>query len=210
MAAALPDFVLAFVFLATWIRPAAMGQGRLGHVILVMLLEFIIIHSAAFMGQVLFAPGSRVRRAWSVVGLGAFYSLFVVGFALAFKSAWPLWSFWGLTLNRMLSVLVGQAPEGEEREFLQRGWAACALAYLVFTFATIVLPVPRLGITPEVVRTSALQGHGLWVDQPWRVLALGFLYFSAVGLSELFDHRWLGARKAAPPTEAGADPRAAA
>jgi hypothetical protein len=177
---------------------------------LVMLLEFIIIHSAAFMGAVLFAPGSRGRRAWRVVGLGAFYSLFAGGFALAFKTAWPLWSFWGLTLNRMLSVLVGQAPEGEEREFLQRGWAACALAYLVFAFATIILPIPRLGITPDVVRTLGLQGEGLWVDQPWRVLAFGFVYFSAVGLSELFDHRWLRTRKDALPTPSGGDRQAAA
>lgn len=177
---------------------------------LVMLLEFIIIHSSAFMGTVLLASGPRVRRAWRVVGLGLFYSLFVGSFALAFKALWPLWSFWGLTINRMMSVLVGQAPEGEEREFLQRGWAACALAYLVFAFVTIILPLPRLGITPDVVRSAALQGEGLWVDQPWRVLAFGFLYFLGVGLSELFDHRWLRSGKVAPSTRAGGDSSAAA
>ena len=36
-----------------------------------------------------------------------------------------------------------------------------------------------------------LPGGGLWVDAPWRVMAFGFLYFSATGIWELREHRWL-------------------
>jgi hypothetical protein len=208
LAAALPDFVLAAVFLGTWIWPARAGYSRVGHLTLVILLEFIIVHSAAFMGNVLISPLSREKKVMSTLGLGLFYSLFVGAFSLAFHSAWPLLSFWGLMANRMMSVIVGQAPEGEEREFVQASWAVGAMAYLAFTFLTMILPIPRLGLTPEVMPRLHLEGSGLWVSQPWRVMAFGMLYFGGVGWSELNDHRWLRARGVKP--SATADSRRAA
>ncbi len=162
--------------------------------LLVMLLEFIIVHSSAFMGQVMVGGLSRQSKARSLLGLCAMYTLFVGGFALAFRTWQPLLSFWLLTLNRLLSVVLGQAPDGEEKELLQRGWAVSTLAYLGFTFLTIVLPVPRLGITRAVALAQQLPSSGLWVDQPHRAVALGFLYFTAVGISELGGHRWLKVR----------------
>jgi hypothetical protein len=139
----------------------------------------------------MFGKASRGGKATGLLALGGFYTLFVGAFSLAFKSWWPLVSFWGLTMNRTLGVLIGQVPSGEERDFVQRTWAVSALCYLVFTFATIALPLPRLGITPEVVVQQRLPGSGLWVEQPHRVIAFGFLYFTVVGFSELGRHRWM-------------------
>ena len=48
-------------------------------------------------------------------------------------------------------------------------------------------------MTPEVVAAQRLTGEGLWIDQPWRVVAFGFFYFLAVSLSELSDHRGFAA-----------------
>jgi hypothetical protein len=158
---------------------------------LAMLLEFIVVHSGGFMGVVMVGPLPRERKLASLFGLGAFYTLFVGGFALAFKTWWPLASFWGLMLNRLMSALVGQAPSGDEIALAQRGWAAAGLFYLGFAFLTTFLPLPRLGLTPSVVSAQDLPGSGLWISQPWRVMAFGFLYFAATGLSELVGHRWL-------------------
>jgi hypothetical protein len=55
----------------------------------------------------------------------------------------------------------------------------------------VVLPVPRFGLTPDVVLAQHLPSGGLWIEQPQRAMAFGFLYFVLVGLSELFDHRWV-------------------
>lgn len=198
LAAAAPDLALAVLFLLTWAEPDRFHRGTITYLMLLMLLEFIIVHSSAFMGQVMLGGLPRKRTALSTLGLGGFYTMFVGGFALAFKTWWPLWSFWGLTVNRLLGVLIGQAPEGERRELLQKTWAVSALAYLVLCFVTVFLPVPRLGITPEVVSRESLPGSGLWVSQPHRVIAFGFLYFAAVGLSELFAHRWLPSRGLVP------------
>ena len=191
MLAAAPDFALAALYLITWISPGALQEKMVSTLMFTMVLEFIIMHSSAFMGNVMIADRSREQKAVALVGWGAFYTLFVGGFAITFKTWWPLVNFWGLTVNRLLSVLLGQAPSGDEKGFLQRSWAASGIFYLVFCFVTLLLPLPRLGITREVARSLDLPGSGVWVDQPHRVIAFGFLYFLATAISELVGHAWL-------------------
>lgn len=192
VATALPDFVLGLGFLITWVAPLTFGEKAVTYFLLVMLLEFLIVHSAGFMGSVVFnkplAPGIKVK---TLAGLGLFYGLFAAAFAVGFRAWWPLWTIALLTLNRILVVVTGGVPEGRERLFIRKGWAVAALFYLVFAFATVLLPVPALGITPEVIRLQAFTSSGLWIDEPQRVLAFGVLYFVGVGLSELVSHRWI-------------------
>jgi len=192
--AALPDFGLAGLYLTTWIAPWVVGPERIGHLLLIMLLEFIVVHSAGFMGAAAIGAGSRWQRLKWIVGLGGFYTLFVGAFAAAFGTWWPLGAFWALTLNRLLGVLLGQVPSDEGKMFIMRGWAVGVMAYLGAVFATTLLPVPALGVTADVRAAADLPGGGLWIDEPQRVIAAGFLYFFALGLSELADHGWLPAQ----------------
>jgi hypothetical protein len=121
-----------------------------------------------------------------------FYSIFVGGFALSFKTWWPLGAFWGLSLNRLLGSLVGQAPKGREKDLVQQGWGVSAVLYLLFTFATLLLPIPRFGLTDAVVGALELPGEGIWVDEPHRVISFGFLYFSGQTYWSLTAERYLG------------------
>ena len=187
----IPDFALAGVFLLTWVAPTALGDRMIGYLMLLMLLEFLNVHSAAFMGSVILRPLSRGKKTLGVIGVGLFYTLFVGGFSLIFGRWWPLVAFWGLTINRLTPVLFGQAPRGGEKAFVQRGWAVGAVLYVGGVVATALLPLPRLGLSRAVVQAQDLPGSGLWIDQPWRVLAFGFLYFAGWGISELYAHRWL-------------------
>jgi hypothetical protein len=196
---AIPDLALAGTYLLTWLAPTTLGDRVIGSLMLVMLLEFINVHSAAIMGNALVAPGAPRGKVVAVVGLGSFYTLFVGAFALAFQRWWPLVAFWGLTLNRLTPVLFGQAPRGKEKQFVQRSWAVGAMLYLAGVFPTTIAPVPRFGITEEVVRAQDLPGSGLWIDEPWRVIAFGFLYFTGWGISELYAHRWLPEERATEP-----------
>ncbi len=81
---------------------------------------------------------------------------------------------------------------------LSSAWAAPANAqddapspHLNLEFLTVVLLMPAFGITGEVIRAQAFTTDGLWIDQPQRALAFGFLYFVSLGISELVSHRWL-------------------
>lgn len=193
----LPDFGLAAVFLITWIRPTTFAPQMVKWLMVVMMVEFVIIHSAAFMGVVAFSNKSRAARAAGIVGLGLFYSLFAGAFSFVFKSWWPLTAFWGQTLNRMLGVILGQGQDIGQKAVVMAGWGAATVFYLLSCIATIILPVPRLGITPQVVAAQHIPGGGLWVDRPEKVIAFGFLYFTLTAWSELSTHRWAPRVKAA-------------
>lgn len=188
---ALPDLGLGAVYLVTWIVPYAFGRRMVAHLMLVMLLEFIIVHSSGFMGSVLYSDARRVGKVTATLGFGVFYTLFVAAFALAFGTWWPIWAFGGLTLNRLLGAVVGQAPTGAEKAYVLKGWAIGVIFYLAFVFTTTLLPIPALGITSAVRASQDLPGSGLWIDAPQRVIAFGFLYFTAWGISDLYGHRWL-------------------
>jgi len=193
---------LAGTFLVTWISPYYFHRKMVAYLVLLMVLEFIIMHSAVFMGHIIIGRTSRREKAWRVFRLGAFYTAFVVAFAVAFKAWWPLWAFWGLTLNKLLGLWLGQAPRGEEKVLLRRSWAAAGVFYLVFLFvAFVLLPVPELGITKAVIQTQQFPGSGALVDEPQRALAFGLLYFTALGLSTACGHSWI--RAGVPPEKAG-------
>jgi hypothetical protein len=194
---AIPDFATAGAFLITWIAPTAFGEQALSKLMLVMLLEFVVVHSAAFMGTVAIAPAARGKRALGILGLGAFYSLFAGGMGLAFHSWWPVIAFAALTTNRLLGVLLGQVPDAEQKAFIQMGWAASVLFYLGGCFLTILVPIPALGITPEVVAAQHFSATGLWIAQPQRVLAFGVVYFALTGWSDLASHAWAAKLKPA-------------
>lgn len=183
--AALPDFALAGAFVVTWIDPFAFGRTGVQYYLLTMLLEFIIVHSSALMGAVAFGRIVSRRRVLTMLGLGLFYTLFVGGFALAFTTWWPLWAFWALTFNRMLGVLLGDPVHGEERKYVQAGWALSVVYYIAGAFATIWLPIPELGLNPGVLEAIDLPGSGLWIDEPHRVLAFGAFYFGMTGVGEV-------------------------
>jgi hypothetical protein len=188
------DLFLATLFLVTWLAPGSSLALPIATALLTMLLEFIVVHSTGFMGTATLAKETRARRAKAIVGLGVFYSLFVAGFALAFQTWWPLVAFWGLTLNRSLGVMLDPGPTAAHALRIRKSWAAVTMAYLAAVFVTTLLPVPAFGIDRTVVSAAALPASGLWVEQPHRVVAAGFLHFGLCGLSALFAHRWISDR----------------
>jgi hypothetical protein len=77
---------------------------------------------------------------------------------------------------------------------IRKGWAAATMSYLAVVMLTTLLPVPELGIDGAVVAAAELPGGGLWVSQPQRVVAAGFLHFALCGVSEFVGHRWISDR----------------
>ncbi|MDD8018761.1 MAG: hypothetical protein PHP42_10350 [Bacteroidota bacterium] len=187
-----PDFIMALTFLVTWIDPYALGDKMISYLLLIMLMEFIINHSSAFLGAAMFTENVKSKKVMMILGLGVLYSIFVSGFALAFGEWWPFLAFWGMIANRMLSVLLGQSPEGKEKQVMGGMWLVNNVCYLVGVAVTIGTPLPSLGVTPDAIAHAGLTGGGLWIEEPYRVLAFGFIYFTAVGISELTLIPWMG------------------
>jgi hypothetical protein len=175
---ALPDAALGVAFLVTWLAPHAFGTGMLKYALLTMLMEFFIVHSSGFMSLVLWGMKLDViRKTLATLGVGVAYTMVLVGFALAIGAWWPVWAFWGLTLNRLASALLSPRGAGKTRARLTNDWVASAVLYLLWIFATIPPWVPALGITPDVVAAAGLPGKGPWAEQPYRVVVAGAGYF---------------------------------
>ena len=186
IASAVPDFALAGFFAITWFMPTAFGTRTFGRCEEIMLMEFIIVHSSAFLGFAMTAPKRRSTRVFSVIGLGLLYSLFVGSFALAFHNVWLLASFWGLLINRTLSIIFGPTPREGDLDFIVVGWATAVVCYLGFIFLTAFANLPRFGVTAAAVAAQSIPGGGIWADEPVRVVAFGLFYYAAIGVTELF------------------------
>jgi hypothetical protein len=188
---AAPDVAIGVAFLLAWLFPRLVGVDMVNYALLTMLLEFIVVHSAGFMGVVILDRGSHtVRKTGLIVGLGVIYSIFVGAFCVAFDTWWPMVAFWSLTLNRLTGVFFHTAPEGEERRRQESGWATGAVLYLIWIFITVILPLPRLGLTEAVVADAHLPGSGLWVEKPQKVIAAGAGYFLSQAYVELHEAGW--------------------
>jgi len=55
--------------------------------------------------------------------------------------------------------------------------------------ATSLLPLPRLGLQPDVVATLGLPGSGQWIESPQTGIAFGALYFGFLAWA-----KWRGLR----------------
>jgi hypothetical protein len=192
----LPNFALAGWFLFGWAAPRVIGAEAAGMLVGVMVLEFIIIHASvglvAFPEQI--APRAPDGAWWTsrtalTAGLLLLYSLFAAGISAAFSSAWLFIGFWILFLNKFISDWLQPAAQAQERkqEHMAR-WGTSAALYLALAMGTIFIPVPRLGAT------SASQGDGLWEQNPEQAVAMGAMYFAALGFCELYG----GFRRIAP------------
>ena len=191
LTAAAPDLGFGLVCLATWFWADRMPPWMLDYILLVMLLEFIVVHSSALLGSMAYSDDPRKKRVGALLGLGGMYSIFVLGFCLAFKTLWPILSFWGQTFNRLMGPMLGADLSGRQRAYVHGMWAISAGLYFVGAFVCSLVPWPRLGVTYEIVAAANLSGSGLWIDEPWRPVVFGFFYFTGVGLFELFQERWL-------------------
>lgn len=193
IAGAVPDLLIAGGFLITWVNPHVLGTERIRFYLMLMMLEFIVVHSAAFMGTAAARLPTIGGKVVSVIGLACFYSLFAGGFALSFKSWWPLVAFWLLTINRLVTYIAIGIASDDQVKAMSASWGASVLFYVLGAFMTVLIPLPRFGVTSRVVASLHLTGSGLWIDEPHRVMAFGFLYFTAQAVYGAFGR---AARKA--------------
>ncbi|MEO8160105.1 MAG: hypothetical protein ABI588_01695 [Arenimonas sp.] len=184
-AAAAPDALTSLAYAWTWLRPLDYRQDAVKTLMLVMLLEFLVVHSGAFIGTIVLSDAeSKKYKTLAILGFGAFYMLFAGAFSLAFQAWWPAWTFLWLLASRFAMVWLLPLPRSDEAARQMRLWALSVAAYLGAVFVGVLLPLPKLGITPEIVPTLGLSGSGLWVEFPHTVMASGMLYFAAVAWSK--------------------------
>lgn len=180
----------AGTYAVAWVAPARLPQPLLRSLMLALLIEFLVVHSAGFLGHALLEQRrSKRRRIVWLVGFGGVYLLFAAAFGMAFQSWAPVATFGWLIGSRVLTVLVDPLPGERERERQRALWGQGAILYLFAIFITAIVPLPRLGVDEAARARMDLPGSGLWIDEPWRVFAFGLLYFGLLAWVELRGER---------------------
>jgi hypothetical protein len=178
---ALLDGAVGAAMITTWIAPTLLGAGLLRVAITTFMLEFLVIHSAAFMGAAFNAASSARSRLRALLVLALLYLLLAVGLTATMGDWWPLLAF-ALLLGGRVTIAWQQrtgAPEqvalaGRE---LMSDWVNSQALYIPWVFAGLMLPWPSLGLTPEVIAAAGVPGTGEWVERPQTLLVAGAGYF---------------------------------
>jgi len=175
---ALPEAISAGFFLAAWLMPAVIGAHWIKTMMLVLLFEFISIHSSAFMIGISEQKGlSRAKRTLAMLGLGVLYLGFAAAFSAIFDDWWPIAAFLWLLVGKIIGLW---QHADKALDYGKMVWAASTLFFILAVVIGAVIPFPALMITDEIRAQAAIPGNGLWVDNPQRMLASGVLYFGAL------------------------------
>lgn len=186
------DLGFAAVFFVTWIAPYTFGHFAVRRLLLVMLLEFLVVHSTGFLGAIGASDSPLRLRALQYAGLLLFYLVFAASFAVGLGSLWPVVAFALLILGKIPNVVL-RPPNADGQSVVMANWAAMTALYLGGVFLTVALDVPAFGITKEVIVAQHIDVGGLWPEEPYRVMAFGCFYFTGLAfislVNELIDYR---------------------
>ncbi len=151
----------------------------------IMVLEFVLVHSGAFIASMsMDSESSTMNKLKVFAGFFLFYGLFAGAMAMAFQS-WMLFLIYSTVMaSRWIGVLTHPA---EAREAAVKRSGLSVVYYLLATFLSIFIPWPNLGITGSVLReVYPDRGSGHWEVHPESALAAGIIYFTLLGITELY------------------------
>lgn len=183
-----PAAAFALWFAWLWHSPLAAGGTAIRTATAVMLVEFVLVHASALLGAIVLSQATSRRVKFAcIAGMSLLYLVFIAAFVSHAGAWWPVAVFAGLVAGK--AVLAFGASGEDQRHRLHSDWAVAVLAYIAGVTAMVLLPVPRLGLTADVVAQLHLAGGGLWVDRPHTVIAFGAFYFGTLALVRLLDLR---------------------
>lgn len=180
----LPLLALCWILWQVWQDPSgALGGNWLRAAATLVLLEFLLLHSGAFMAAGPFACRKWWQHILWFVGFGAIYAVSIVMYTRWADNDYVFWLVIGVLASRLMTLLIFR-DKAEIILMLQR--SAFGMVLLLFTAVLCFFPWPPLGIT-EPIREAAFGRSDDMLDAyPQRTLAWGIAYFFLMGLVELF------------------------
>lgn len=183
-----PLLIVAATLLMIWIEPRSVAGGawlELGA--MMILLEFLLLHSGAFM-----AVGPVVcRKPWQqaawFLGCTVLYGLFFVGVAAWIGQDYVGWLLAGVWLSRLLTLLI---LHDKRATMLMLQRSAFGMVILLLTMFICLFPWPDLGISGAARYEAFGPATDSMSEHPERFLAWGVAYFLIMGAVEL----WVGWR----------------
>ena len=183
--AALPEAITAAVFMIAWVTPTRLGPAYVKDLTLVMAMEFVVIHSSIFYAVIAGVDIPRGKRIAWLAGLSSMYLVFVFGFAVGYKSTWPIFAFAWLFASRFLHVWLSPVSSEVEAKRMVNMWAVSVVAYLFGAFTVNLVAIPKLGMTSAFESSMMQSGGAGWSSGgPHTTLAFGLMYFSILAFAK--------------------------
>ncbi len=149
----------------------------------ILVLEFLVIHSGAFIGSVTSTDHSLAKNITLIVGLLTFYLLMAVGVALSTASLHLVGLLAAIMVGRFVNALNARPAA---KTIAQHRSAYGVVLYLTVAAGTVFIDVPQWGITYDVLNTVyPTRGSGVWEQHPERAIVGGAIYFALMGIGEL-------------------------
>ena len=185
---ALPDAAAAGLYLWCWIAPLALHQYMVALLALALLIEFVVIPAGPFLARVIYGEAMGLQRPQRLKLAAVLASTYILlaGLAAASFDAWfPSFILAWLLGMKVYAVVLGHDRNNSRRES-EKAISMLSFAYYFSAiFATMLLPVPMLGITEDGA-LYGLTGRDEWSNFPYEAVAAGFLYFCALALTRPF------------------------
>ncbi len=178
------SWTFAFYAYRAWWFPSTRARREwIRYAVGALIVEQIRLGSMLFAAiEILPLPSLEIRLPLLIVGF-LFCCLFPAAIALILKSRQLLLNFVFVLFSGWLELA---ASSDAVRGTLLDRLRLETVVYFCVVVVTIVIPVPRGGIDDEVRREAGIPGSGRWVSQPERALAALAIYFTAVGVIEIF------------------------
>ncbi|HGN1706963.1 TPA: hypothetical protein ACKRTE_002858 [Providencia rettgeri] len=168
-------FYVGFI-LSVWFFPEYYTVEIIYNLTLILLFEFILVHSGVFMAAF---------RDWRVLMLFAFfYGLFALAINMAVLGDSPLilYLYSATVANRMIFGLTSRTEQERGENLLYS--ALMALNFMLCIFSVVILSflVPYGGLTPEYLSSInyyySISSGGEFPEKPHVAFAFGVLYFA--------------------------------
>ena len=184
------DFIIAATFLIVWISPTIFGDNTISSLSALLLIELVSIHSALFMMSLIYSRHPFVIRICGLLPIVIFYVFMAYMISYSFNSYWAFLGFCGLMVRRIVIFTLDKTQKKniEFKPAFIRGFIQVAFLFIAISI-TLDTPLPELGVIPEYVQQIKEPGDpgGLWVDEPYRVLCSGLIYFLGLGLWHIYS-----------------------
>ena len=179
-----PLLTTSLVLLAVWIDPAAtLGGGWLRAAATLILLEFMLLHSGAFMAAGPLILVSRWLRLLWFLGFAAVYAVSICFYVAWADNGYVTWLVLSIVISRLLTLVILRDKAGTIL-IMQR--SVIGMILLLITALICLVPLPPMGIS-EALRFEAFgAAEDMLTTHPQRTLAWGMVYFLVMGLIELY------------------------
>jgi hypothetical protein len=175
--ACLPDLASALFCLTAWVAPQVIGPHAFNMVVAMMAVEFLLIHGAvmftALAGAMADAP--RWLRWSSVAAPLLVYLIFLIPVARSIGQWWPLSVFLWMIYSKMQGAYPPRAQASMR-------WLFSVGIFMAAVFGTMLLPLPRLGFTPQLIAQLAGSSSGTWAEKPQSLVAAMLIYYIALSI----------------------------